>query len=290
MNIAVGDDSTAAGLGSLLLKACRMDVVAFKPGNVSLCSPGHNMQARDFLLSAEVAVPALCVAGASVGERIESAIGATHDAVGCNTNLGIVLLLAPLAVAASSGSGPDLRSRLRAVLARLSLADSEACYRAIRRARPGGLGRVDAEDVHAPPTLDLRRAMGLAAKVDRIAAAYCDDYAEIFDGAVQSLRDYRRRWHSLAWACTACYLELLAADADSHIVRKAGSTLAAEVSAGARAVVSGLKACENPRLFLAELKAFDKELKTRGVNPGTCADLTVASVSVLLLQERLQLK
>ena len=51
-------------------------------------------------------------------------------------------------------------------------------------------------------------------------------------------------------------------------------------------MASALKACENPRTLMAELKAFDHELKTRGVNPGTTADLTVATVAVLLLQQR----
>ena len=80
---------------------------------------------------------------------------------------------------------------------------------------------------------------------------------------------------------------LLAAGPDTHIARKWGTACAEDVSARARAVVSPLKACENPRAILPLLRDFDRELKSRGVNPGTSADLTVASVAVLLLQERL---
>ena len=264
-----------------------MDVVAFKPGNVSLWAGGHAMQAADFLLSARVAVPCLTTTQTSVGQRIECAVEATQQAVGCNTNLGIILLLAPLALAAERARATDLRVRVGEVLRALDRDDAAACFRAICRAQPAGLGAVAAGDVRAPPVMNLRHAMRLAAVRDRIAAAYVSDYREIFEVGVPTLMRARQRWHSLAWASTACYLRLLADGPDTHIVRKWGITLAEEVSARARAVESALKACENPRTAVAQLWAFDDELKSRGVNPGTSADLTVACVAVLLLQARL---
>lgn len=274
-------------IASALAKACRLDVVAFKPGNVSLCSPGHGMQARDFLASAAVAVPCLARSSASVGERIESAVSATRAAVACNTNLGIILLLAPLAAAACERSAGDLRVSLAQVLARLTVADAELCFRAIRLAQPAGLGRVEAQDVAAPPSVDLRTAMQLAAGHDAVARQYVNDFAEVFDVGFECVREARQRWRSLAWATTACYLAFLAREADTHIVRKWGRVVAEAVSARAGAVEKALKACQNPREVMPLLTAFDHELKTRGVNPGTSADLTVASVSALLLQERL---
>ncbi len=277
----------AAQVSLLLARACRMDVVAFKPGNVSLWAAGHAMQAEYFLRSARAAVPCLKRPCASVGARIESAVAATMAAVGCNTNLGIVLLLAPLARAVERSAGGDLRSRLAAVLATLDRDDAAACFRAICVAQPAGLGAVATGDVHTPPDIDLREAMQLAAVRDRIAAAYVSDYQEVFEVGLPVLMAARARWHSLAWASTACYLHLLGAAPDTHIARKWGNTLATEVSTRARAVESALKACENPRTAVAQLRAFDDELKSRGVNPGTSADLTVACVAVLLLQARL---
>ena len=274
-------------LATALSKACRMDVVAFKPGNVSLWAAGHAMQAADFLLSARVAVPCLTIPQASVGQRIECAVNATLQAVACNTNLGIVLLLAPLALAAERASATDLRTRLGEVLRALDRDDAAACFRAICRAQPAGLGAVAAGDVRAPPARDLLHAMRLAAGRDRIAAAYVSDYREIFEVGVPTLMLARQRWHSLAWATTACYLRLLGHGPDTHIARKWGMALAEEVSARAQAVESAVKACENPRTAVAQLRAFDDELKSRGVNPGTSADLTVACVAVLLLQARL---
>ncbi len=274
-------------LAAALGKACRMDVVAFKPGNVSLWAAGHAMQAADFLLSARVAVPCLTTAQASVGQRIECAVNATMQAVGCNTNLGIVLLLAPLALAAERASAKDLRASLGQVLRALDRDDAAACFRAICIAQPAGLGAVADGDAREPPTIDLLHAMRLASVRDRIAAAYVSDYREIFEVGVPTLVSARQRWHSLAWATTACYLRLLGDQPDTHIARKWGIALAEQVSARARAVESTLKACENPRTAVAQLRAFDDELKSRGVNPGTSADLTVACVAVLLLQARL---
>jgi nicotinamide-nucleotide amidase len=56
------------------LRACRLDVAVRKPGNVSLASAGHRMQAQQFLASAEAAAGPLFEPGASVGQRIEGAV------------------------------------------------------------------------------------------------------------------------------------------------------------------------------------------------------------------------
>ncbi len=286
----MGAPAPRARIESALLKACRLDVVAFKPGNVSLCSPGHEMTAQDFLASARVAVPVLCTPHARVGRRIEDAVRRTRAAVGCNTNLGIVLLLAPLAAAAEQAAGGALRERLAAVLCALDVDDARACYRGIRCAAPAGLGAVEDADVAAEPALDLRRAMALAADYDSVARQYVDDYALVFERGVPLLAAYRARWRSLAWAMTACFVELLASEPDSHVARKHGEGAARALMERAGAVATAVKACENPRTLAPKLRAFDDELKTRGVNPGTTADLSVASAAALSLQERIPFK
>ncbi|MEQ8234704.1 MAG: triphosphoribosyl-dephospho-CoA synthase, partial [Gammaproteobacteria bacterium] len=202
------ETSARARREAALLKACRLDVVAFKPGNVSLCSPGHDMQAADFLASARAAVPWLCAEELGCGARMSHAMNATMGAVGCNTNLGIVLLLAPLACAAERG-GP-LRSALGAVLAGLDVLDSDGCFAAIRVAQPAGLGEVGEGDVHAQATMALGDAMALAAERDSVARQYGTVFADVFEHGVPLLASLRARWHSLAWATTACYLEPLA--------------------------------------------------------------------------------
>src|SRR5579875_931991 len=95
--------------------ACAEELEAPKPGNVGAHGAGHGMTAEDFLRSAAAAAPHVCAAGASLGTRIFDAVAATRGVVGQNTNLGIVLLCAPLAKAAETADS-DLRSTLVGVL------------------------------------------------------------------------------------------------------------------------------------------------------------------------------
>jgi triphosphoribosyl-dephospho-CoA synthase len=267
-------------------------VAVRKPGNVSRASAGHGMDAEMFVASAQAAAGPLFQSATRVGERIEAAVDATWAVAGCNTNLGIVLLVAPIALAVerlSNASQPQtLRGAIEGVLADLDLADAQAAYRAIARARPGGLGAVPSQDVSAPPTIDLRAAMRLAAHRDTIARQYCDGYATVFDLGLAALGTgfslMPQSGSSEAQARTAAavqrlYLALLSGVADSHIVRVHGEGVAQTVMNAAQAWVSrrpgGAALDADP-----EFAAWDASLKATRINPGTTADLTVATLLV----------
>lgn len=265
-------------------EACRFDVITFKPGNVSCKEPGHGMEARDFLRSAAVSAPVMADPELAVGARIAGAIAATRAAVHCNTNLGIVLLAAPLASAALiPHTSTDLRHRLAVRLASLTVADAAGAFEGIRLAAPGGLGAAPEADVREAPTIDLGQAMALAADRDRIASQYTSDFADVFDLGLPALRAALPKARGLSDAVQLAYLTLLAAQPDSHIARKHGPLIAEEVRARAAAVACPGKACENPARSSAALHALDRELKSCGYNPGTTADLTVASLFAYLL-------
>jgi triphosphoribosyl-dephospho-CoA synthase len=211
---------------------------------------------------------------------------ASLAAAGCNTNLGIVLLCAPVAAAlervGGSASAPELRAAVVAVLADFDVADAQAAYRAIALANPGGLGHAPAQDVRAVPSIDLRSAMTLAAPRDSIGAQYANGYADLFGLALPALRSgYTPMRVNAALAAdphTAervqrVYLLLLGSLADSHIVRKHGEIVAHTVMRSAQAW-RGRAIPEND----AEFAAWDESLKARGINPGTTADLTVAAL------------
>lgn len=265
--------------------ACRLDVIAFKPGNVSFDVPGHDMQATDFLAAAAHTAPALADAGATIGTAIFNAVSASVRATGCNTNLGIVLLAAPLAHAAlRRRDNESLRASLARVLSGLTVDDAVQVFAAIRVAQPAGLGHSAEHDVRATPNVSLFEAMQFASVRDRIAYQYAHGFIDVFESGLPLLRAYRQRWQSLAWAAVGVYLALLGRIPDTHIMRKFGADRAHAVSAAARTLESGIKACENPVTFAPELKKFDRELKQNGVNPGTSADLTVACLIALLLE------
>jgi triphosphoribosyl-dephospho-CoA synthase len=262
------------------LWACALDVVVRKPGNVSVASPGHGMHAEQFMTSAIVSADALFEPGAPVGKRIDGAIEATRAAVGCNTNLGIVLLCAPLVVGMEWMADhrfpdwrPGMADAIRAALERLTVDDAHHAYRAIALANPGGLGAASQQDVREPPSIDLRAAMQLAADRDRIAAQYANEFADVIEFG---LPPFARFPTDPALAMLGAYLAFLASGSDSHIVRKHGAALAHSVTDEARTVLEHWRHSGTPPDTFA-VAAWDERLKNAGLNPGTSADLAVAA-------------
>lgn len=260
-------------LAAAYRNACVAELKALKPGNVHIYADGHGGTVEDFEVSAAVSATALACRGASVGARILGAIEATHARIGWNTNLGIVLLCAPLAAAAER-AGP-LQASLSAVLRGLTIADAADAFAAIRLASPGGLGRSDQHDVVDPPTVDLRAAMAAAADRDRIARAYVTDFAELFDVGLTALQRARLQGLTGQWCATAVHMAFLSHAPDTHIERKFGRPTAEFVRARASEILSTVTLGPTA---LAPLLAFDAELKKGDLNPGTTADFTVATL------------
>jgi triphosphoribosyl-dephospho-CoA synthase len=270
-------------------------VAVRKPGNVSRASPGHGMQATMFIASAHAAADALfapAVPAPRVGERIEAAVAASWAAAGCNTNLGIVLLCAPIALAAErcpqAVTPAALREAIERVLADLDLADAQAAFRAIARAQPGGLGTAASEDVRDAPSIGLRAAMALAAERDSIARQYRDGDADLFGlglaalgpgfSLMEAAATDNAAPHTAA-AVQRLYLALLSAFPDSHIVRIRGEAVAHTVMTAAQAWQArahGTRALDDDPAFVA----WDEALKAARINPGTTADLTVATLLI----------
>jgi triphosphoribosyl-dephospho-CoA synthase len=246
------------------------------------------MCAADFFASAQASVVALAAPELSLGERIYEAVAATRERVGCNTNLGIVLLCAPLLQAAhATGPSRGLHDRLKEVLRAASAQDTAWVYRAIRLAAPGGLGQSEVHDVSQTPSVSVVTAMQAAARRDRIALQYSNDYADVFDFAVPRLLEYRMRWKSDIWAALAVFIGLLRHFPDSHIERKYGKARARQVSARAVQLDVELSKCSTAQEITQRLTEVDVEFKSAGINPGTTADFTVASLTAFYLEKLL---
>jgi triphosphoribosyl-dephospho-CoA synthase len=269
---------------ALVQLACLLEASAFKPGNVSPGKPFHNMSYEDFLFSAVAIGPAFSEAGtASLGQTIERALGATRRVTSANTNLGLVLLLAPLAKAASGESA--LRVSLKRILRQTTVEDARQVYAAIGAAQPGGLGEVEQQDLGSAPTVTLREVMALAGSRDAIASEYVTDFETTFSLGAPALRGARAA--GLGWgdAVTETSLTLLAAQPDSLIARKSGSETAKRVSDQAAAVLKagGVRTAAG----LAGVAAFDADLRDpqNSRNPGTTADLTAAAIFAVLWED-----
>ncbi len=259
------------------IEACLAELDAPKPGNVHRFAAGHGMEVEDFMRSAEASATPIAAKGARVGIRVRSAVDATLAAVGQNTNLGIILLCAPLAAAAAT---PDLalRPALAKVLDRLDREDAADVFSAIAAANPGGLGSAPRHDVHAPATVTLREAMAEAAERDRIARQYVTDYEDIFLLGLPALATARRRQREAHWSTLAVYLTFLATIPDTHILRKFDAAIAEEIRRDAADWSAAFAAARDPQGIADGLLSWDASLKSRGINPGTSADLTVATL------------
>ena len=263
-------------IAEAFIAACRDEIEAPKPGNVHVFAGGHGMTADDFLRSAAAAAPALSNSALTVGARILAAVEATFAAVAMNTNLGIVLLCAPLAAAAQRGG--DLRERVKQTVAGLTRLDAESAFKAILRAAPAGLGTASRHDVRGPADVTLLEAMREGAGRDRIAFQYSSDFMDIFETGMGTLAGARVSGWPAPWPVAAVYLAFLASFPDSHIARKNGPEAAARVQIEAQEARKRFMNAANPAETLQDLLSFDRRLKARGLNPGTSADLTVASV------------
>jgi triphosphoribosyl-dephospho-CoA synthase len=266
------DVQDSSAIASAFEAACLAELQAIKPGNVHVFADGHGMVVDDFIKSAHAAASVIALPGMTVGQRILRTIDATREVVGCNTNLGIVLLAVPLVQSAL------LDLPLQAVLDGLTQEDAADAFRAILRASPAGLGESPRHDVRNAPSATLLEAMREAAPRDRIAWQYANGYQDILGFGVTRYHEAMAHWENEAWAATAVYLGFLARFPDTHVLRKYGEAVAESLCIEAQRHENALLRCENPKASLGELLRFDDRLKQDALNPGTSADLTVASI------------
>jgi triphosphoribosyl-dephospho-CoA synthase len=175
-----------------------------------------------------------------------------------------------------------LRLTLGRVLEATTVEDARDVYAAIRRAAPGGLGRVEAEDVSGHPTLPLVEVMRLAGSRDAIAREYATVFETTFEEGVPVLS--RARGDGLSWdaAVVETFLTLIAGRPDTHIVRRGGPDLAADVSRrAAEAVRRGGVRTEAGRRTIEDMDRALRDPRNLA-NPGATADLTAAAIFVVL--------
>lgn len=270
-------------LGGKATLACLWEVTAAKPGNVYRNADFADMTLADMQAAAVAIGPVFDRAKEqTVGQLVLAAVQATQQAVATNTNLGTLLLLAPLAKAAEG----ELRACLPDVLQSLTLTDAQHAYEAIRLAQPGGLGEVAEADVQQPPTHTLLEAMHLAEDRDLIARQYTNGFADVFevaDAIASRLQADTPLSEAIVWA----QLELMARRPDTLIARKCGLAVAEESADRAAMALDSIGSDGNDlRAVCAEL---DFWLRADGHrrNPGTTADTIAAALFVLLVEGRI---
>ncbi len=258
--------------------ACLWEAESRKVGNVHPGARFTNTTVEDFRRSAEAIAPVFADAATQpVGVTIRRAVEATRAAVGQNTNLGILLLLAPLAAVPRD---VPLADGIRAI--RTTVEDAREVYAAIRLANPGGLNDAAEQDVRDEPTVTLHEAMALAAGRDSIAMQYVRDFANVTHGSDPLLVMAYRHHRCVEAAVIECQLGWLKHTPDSLIARKRGDAVAAAIKWRAWDVhcLGGIRTPEGR----AAGRALDAYLRSDGhrLNPGTTADLVTACLFVAL--------
>lgn len=267
--------------------ACLLEASAEKPGNVTRSKDFFDSRYEDFLVSAMAIGRAFQnAAKASVGETILCAARDTQCLVGTNTNLGMVLLLAPLAKAAGKGHPQGLRAAVGKVLQALTIKDAEWAYEAIRLAAPAGLGQVERYDVRtAKVDISLREAMKLAQDRDTVAREYVTCFENTFNLGYPALHRHWDQGQRLSGSIVQTFLTILAQVPDALIARKNGPSVANKVSQSAQKVLrqGGIFSAEGRKAA----RNFDRSLRDEKhrLNPGTTADLVAAALFVFLIQE-----
>jgi triphosphoribosyl-dephospho-CoA synthase len=279
-------NSNGLSIGQCVSLACLLEATIPKPGNVHRGADFEDMTFADFAVSAALVGPIFDREltepnqDSSVGGLVRSSVVATRNAVGKNTNLGLLLLLGPLASSVHK-SGQVTPETVASVLGSITARDCADVYEAIRIAEPGGLGESEEMDVRDPPPSDLLAAMRLAADRDLVARQYANNFADVFQSA-DDINACVSGAVSLTDAVIHAQLLSLARSPDTLIARKLGGEVARQASDRAAAVLtSGPPGGED---YLRAVSDFDFWLRSDGHrrNPGATADILGAALFVLL--------
>lgn len=273
--------------GQLAEIACLLEVTARKAGNIHRFRDFEDSHFVDYLLSATaIKGPLDRASEIGVGAAVLSAVAATRRVVATNTNLGMILLLAPLAAVPE---GVALSEGVVEVVRRTTVEDARLVYQAIRLAAPGGLGTANEQDVANEPTVTLYEAMRLAAERDLVARQYVNGYADVLTIALPALSRFLADGHPLETATVGAFLTLLASHTDSLIERKKGRDEALEAFRRAhRVLATGWPLSAEG---LAHYEELDAWLRAEGSarNPGATADLVAAALFAALRDGTIEL-
>ena len=290
--------------GQIATLVCQLEVAAAKPGNVHRSADFEDATLIDFLNSGVALGHAIDAAldqshSVGVGQMILSAIEATAWVTNTNTNLGIILLLCPLAYLHGRAEALEIKTLTR-LLNTLTPKDAQDVYAAIARSGAGGLEFQTSEatmkqphDVfeHDAAPDDLLIAMKSAAERDMIAKQYCTGFKEVFEFVLPAIEQGLTRFQLLSSAIVFAHVKTMAQFPDSLIARKLGDQAAVQSAGHAQRAIDQFEQCkEEFTPFWDSVSALDFWLRSdhHRRNPGTTADLISAALYVGVATGRLQ--
>lgn len=275
--------TAALSLGQLASLACTLEVCAPKPGNVHRSADFEDVTLQDFLASAIAIGPVFDQAPTlSLGQLILQCVEATSLVTQTNTNLGMILLFAPLTMAQDAAA---LQQEATAAIENSTAEDAADIYQAIAKAKPGGMNASTEHDIAGSAPPHILDAMKLAADRDTIARQYTTGFAEVFDKVVPLLTDASRQSLPLSHRIVHAHIALMAETADTLIARKNGAETAQHSAIMAQRVIDTGSVMQED--YMQQLANLDFWLRCDGHkrNPGTTADMIAAGLLVCLRRE-----
>ncbi|MGN0177667.1 MAG: triphosphoribosyl-dephospho-CoA synthase [Methanobrevibacter sp.] len=267
-----------------------------KPGNVHRTRDYEDMEFEDFIISGIVigdtireACTDVDVENPKLGKFILQAVAETDRWIKNNTNLGIVMMITPIAVAAAiSKSFDEIRENIKVLMANTSVDDACNLYDAISIADAGGMGDQDEYDVASGNAKNELRenkqtmfdVLKISAPWDMLAREMTSDMPAVFEIGYPTYHKLSKE-KSKNESCVLTFLTILSQVPDTLISRKYGSDEALKISMMTRDLLN----IKDESDFEDKVKEFDEFLFKNKYNPGTTADLTAASIFVSYLKD-----
>ncbi len=278
--------------GQIATLACQLEVTAPKPGNVHRAADFEDVTLIDFL-SSGVAIGSAIDAhpvDAGTGDLILDAVKKTRLMTQSNTNLGMILLICPVAKLVQRNI-PICVDALKKCVAEIRGADCQQVYKAFALSNAGGMGRqanYDVNDASSAPHA-LLSAMQVAASFDTIARQYCSGFQDVFEFVLPAIEAGQRRFGHLTSAIVYAHIKTMAEFPDSLIARKLGDEVAAKSAVIARQALEQLTDNDDEDFWRA-VGDLDFWLRSDGHrrNPGTTADLIATAVYVGVLSNQIK--
>ena len=190
------------------------------------------------------------------------------------------MLCAPIIHALVEYKGSDLREAIIKTIDDATPDDTIKICKAINISSPGGLGDASEYDTKSLPNVKLREIMSYSAGYDRISYQYHNNFKDILDFILPKLDKNMAKYESTDISISITFLEILSKIPDSHISRKLGEEIAKKTSNHVNDLLKIQdKDCSEDYL-VKQLNDLDYEYKKKGINPGTTADLLVASLMI----------
>ena len=267
-------------LKDIYLYACSKDVEVIKPGNVNIDYPHSDTTAYNFLRSAHDSCRSLFRQDLSLGERIYYSVIDSRKNTKVNTNLGIVIMVAPIIQSLLKSTKNSFHSALKDVIKTSQISDTNLLCRAINSVNPGGLGEREEMDTNSLPNVTLKTIMDKSAKYDRLSYQYSTGYSDILDFIVPRIIEHKKNIENTDFLLSLVFLEILCEIPDTHISRKFNEKIAKKTSNEARDLIKIINTERSREKAISRICQLDYEYKNKGINPGTTADLLLSGVMI----------